>query len=288
MYRSILTNFRHFIALTRLNRPIGIYLLLWPTLVAVWIAGRGHPSPKILCIFTLGVIVMRSLGCILNDWADKDWDKWVSRTRDRPLTTGVVSTKTAFIWCLGLLLFAFLLIVPLNLKTQALSVVALLLATAYPFTKRYTHLPQAFLGISFAWAVPMAFAAQEQPLLTPVVGLLLGAIVFWALIYDTQYAMVDREDDLKVGIKSTAILWGNQDRLIIGLCQLLMLFQVAILGVLLQARWPYYISVAGIGALFVHQQIQIRHRIPQQCFKAFLNNHYVGLLWLLGTFLGTY
>lgn len=280
--------FQHFIALTRLNRPIGIYLLLWPTLVAVWIAGQGQPSPLIVGIFTLGVIVMRSAGCIMNDWADRHWDKRISRTQHRPLTTGAVSEKTALLWCVSLLIFATALIIPLNFKTQALSLVALLLAALYPFMKRYTHLPQAFLGISFGWSIPMAFSAQNQPLLSPTVGLLLGIVMTWVLAYDTEYAMVDRDDDVKVGIKSTAILWGHHDRWIIGLLQGLTLLQISLLGVYLDSQWPYYLALILITLLFVHQQVQIRQREPAACFQAFLNNHYVGLLWFLGTILGIF
>jgi 4-hydroxybenzoate polyprenyltransferase len=278
---------KQFIFLTRLNRPIGIYLLLWPTLVALWIAGQGKPSPWIVTIFTLGVIVMRSAGCILNDWADRDWDKLVTRTKNRPLTTGAISEKIALLWCLGLLTLAALLIIPLNLKTKALSLIALVLAALYPFMKRYTYLPQAFLGISFGWSIPMAFSAQNQPLLTPIVALLLGIVVAWVLVYDTQYAMVDREDDIKAGIKSTAILWGNRDRWVIGMLQGIVLLQLGLLGFLLDAQWAYYCALFFIALLFTHQQIQIQHREPSACLQAFLNNHYVGLLWFLGTILGT-
>jgi 4-hydroxybenzoate polyprenyltransferase len=282
------TSLQHFIALTRLNRPIGIYLLLWPSLVAVWIAGQGHPSLLIVCIFTLGVTVMRSAGCIINDWADRHWDKSIARTQYRPLTTGAVSEKTALIWFISLIVLAVSLIIPLNLKTQALSLVALLLAALYPFMKRYTHLPQAFLGISFGWSIPMAFSAQNQPLLTPLVGLLFGIVMTWVLVYDTEYAMVDREDDIKVGIKSTAILWGHHDRWIIGLLQIITLLQLALLGSCLYGRWPYRLALIGIASLFGHQQWQIRQRDPNACFQAFINNHYVGLLWFLGTIFGTY
>ncbi len=283
-----MSSLKQFVYLTRLNRPIGIYLLLWPTLVALWIAGHGKPSPWIVGIFTMGVIVMRSAGCILNDWADRNWDKLITRTKNRPLTTGAVSERTALVWCLGLLTLAALLIIPLNLKTKALSLIALLLAALYPFMKRYTHLPQAFLGVSFGCSIPMAFSAQNQPLLTPIVALLLGIVMTWVLVYDTQYAMVDREDDIKAGIKSTAILWGTRDCCAIGVLQGLTLLQLGLLGFCLHAQRPYYCALLLITLLFIHQQIQIQHREPKACLQAFLNNHYVGLLWFLGIILGSY
>lgn len=265
------------IALMRLDRPIGIWLLLWPTLWAVWIAGDGHPSLSIVLIFTLGVVFMRSAGCVINDYADRHWDGEVTRTATRPLVTGRVSAKEA------LLLFALLvglsasLLLWLNRETFYWSLGALALATLYPFMKRYTYLPQVVLGAAFSWAIPMAFVAQgKSP--DALCWLLYSANLAWTVAYDTQYAMCDRDDDLKAGIKSTAILFGELDLLMIGLLQGLFLVGLFLLGQQLSLAWPWYAGLLLAFILFAIQAWQTRAREPQTCLDAFKNNHLVGLV----------
>lgn len=265
------------IALMRLDRPIGIWLLLWPTLWAVWIAGDGHPSLSIVLIFTLGVVFMRSAGCVINDYADRHWDGEISRTANRPLVTGRVSAKEA------LLLFALLvglsasLLLWLNRETFYWSLGALALATLYPFMKRYTYLPQVVLGAAFSWAIPMAFVAQgKSP--DALCWLLYSANLAWTVAYDTQYAMCDRDDDLKAGIKSTAILFGELDLLMIGLLQGLFLVGLFLLGQQLSLAWPWYAGLLLAFILFAIQAWQTRAREPQTCLDAFKNNHLVGLV----------
>lgn len=266
-----------FIALMRLDRPIGIWLLLWPTLWAVWIADDGHPSLSIVLIFTLGVVFMRSAGCVINDYADRHWDGEVARTADRPLVTGRVSAKEA------LLLFALLvglsasLLLWLNRETFYWSFGALALATLYPFMKRHTYLPQVVLGAAFSWAIPMAFVAQgKSP--DALCWLLYSANLAWTVAYDTQYAMCDRDDDLKAGIKSTAILFGELDLLMVGLLQGLFLVGLLLLGQQLSLGWPWYAGLLAAFILFALQAWQTRAREPQTCLDAFKNNHLVGLV----------
>ena len=227
---SVGERLRRYAKLIRLDRPIGIFLLMWPALWALWIAGEGHPPWRVVLIFIVGVVLMRSAGCAINDYADRDFDGRVTRTRERPITAGLVSPKEALAVFLVISLLAFALVLLLNWQTVALSVVALALAVIYPFMKRYTYVPQLVLGAAFGWAVPMAFMAVTGSV--PFIAWwLFGATLLWALIYDTEYAMVDREDDLKIGIKSTAILFGRHDRLIIGLLQLLLLALLGWIGV---------------------------------------------------------
>jgi len=266
--------------LVRLDRPIGIFLLMWPALWALWIAGEGRPLWSVVLIFVAGVVLMRSAGCAINDFADRNFDGRVERTRERPLAAGLVSPTEALGVFLTLSLAAFLLVLLLDWKTVALSVVALGLAVIYPFTKRYTHLPQLFLGVAFGWAVPMAFTAITGSL-PPLAWLLFAATVVWALIYDTQYAMVDRDDDLTVGIKSTAILFGRNDLLIIALLQVLLLAMLAYTG-MLAGRGVWYFSGLGVAAgLAGYHQYLIRNRDPKACFEAFLNNNYYGMVVFL-------
>ena len=263
--------------LIRLDRPIGILLLMWPALWALWIAGAGQPPWQLVLIFILGVTLMRSAGCAINDYADRDFDGQVQRTRNRPLAIGLVTPKEALLVFVALALAAFGLVLLLNWQTIAMSVVALLLAVAYPFMKRYTHLPQLVLGMAFGWAVPMAFMAVTETV-PPVAWLLFFTAVIWALIYDTEYAMVDREDDLRIGVKSTAILFGEYDRLMIGVLQLFMLLLLVVVGVKAQLGLFYALGVAGAGLLFLRQQYLIRQRDPRGCFEAFLDNNSVGML----------
>ena len=274
----------HYWRLMRFDKPIGILLLLWPALWALWMAGQGRPNPLVLFVIVSGVVVMRAAGCVINDYADRDFDPHVERTRQRPIAAGLVSPKEALILFVGLCLTAFGLVCLMNGLTIALSVPGAFLAASYPFMKRYTHLPQAYLGVAFGWAVPMGFAAQTGSI--PLVAWeLFLATVLWALIYDTMYAMVDREDDLKIGVKSTAILFGDYDRQIIGGLQLLMLAILTVIGLQLGLAAPYYLGLLGGAGFFVYQQILIFHRAKADCFKAFLNNHWFGATVFLGLFL---
>lgn len=270
-----------YMLLMRLHRPIGIYLLLWPTLWAVWIAGNGHPDLSIILIFSSGVILMRSAGCVINDYADKDFDPHVRRTKDRPLAARRITGRETLILFLLLGLLAFGLVLQLNWFTVQLSVIALLLAAVYPFTKRYTHLPQLFLGAAYSWSIPMAFAAQtaEIPLLAWLVFI---TNLLWTVAYDTMYAMVDRDDDLKIGVKSTAILFGNADRLIIALLQLIVFISLIIIGIQVGLGQLYYTGLALAALLAIYQQWLIYHRDPARCFQAFLNNHWLGMVVFLG------
>jgi 4-hydroxybenzoate polyprenyltransferase len=267
--------------LVRLDRPIGIFLLMWPALWALWVAGEGSPPWAVVLVFVAGVVLMRSAGCAINDFADRNLDGQVARTRERPIAAGLVTPREAIGVFLVLSLTAFVLVLLLNWQTIALSVVALLLAVIYPFMKRYTHLPQLFLGVAFGWAVPMAFTAitGSVPL---VAWVLFAATVVWALVYDTQYAMVDREDDLKAGIKSTAILFGRYDRVIIGLLQVLMLILLAYVGQLAGRGGWYSVGLGVAAALAVYHQYLIRDREPAACFHAFLDNNYLGMAVFLG------
>ncbi len=261
--------------LTRLNRPIGIFLLLWPTLWALWIAGDGRPDFLVLIVFVLGVVLMRSAGCVINDYADRDIDPHVVRTRERPMATGRVSSKEALALFGALCLIAFGLVLLMNDLTIMLSVGGVILAIIYPFMKRYTHLPQVFLGMAFGWAVPMVFAAQTGAV-PQVAWLLFVATVLWATAYDTMYAMVDRRDDMRIGVKSTAILLGDADRWVISGIQLLFLVAMLLVGRQLEMGSFYYgglVVAAGFGA---YQQYLIRNREGAACFRAFLNNNWFG------------
>lgn len=270
--------------LMRLDKPIGIYLLLWPTMCALWIAGDGHPSGAHVFIFVMGVVLMRSAGCVINDYADRHVDGHVKRTQHRPLAQKVISEKQALGLFVGLCISAFILVLFTNTFTIYLSFGGLLLAFMYPFMKRYTHLPQIVLGAAFAWAVPMAFAA-EQNSLPDVVWLLYVATVTWTVVYDTQYAMVDRDDDLKIGVKSTAILFGEADNLIIGVLQIITLISWLMIANSIGASWPVYLSIAISAGLFTYHQILTKSRDRDLCFKAFLHNHWVGAVLFAGLFL---
>lgn len=266
---------RQYALLMRLNRPVGIYLLLWPTLWALWIAGQGRPDWLVFIVFVLGVVLMRSAGCVINDYADRDFDPHVARTRERPIAAGRVSPKEALVLFVVLCLVAFGLVLTMNGLTIMLSFVAALLAAIYPFTKRYTHLPQVFLGAAFGWAVPMVFAAQTGAI-PQAAWLLFIATVLWATAYDTMYAMVDRPDDLKIGVKSTAILFGEADRMIIGAIQVMFFAAMLLAGRQLALGAFYYLGLAVAGGFAVYQQYLIRNRDAPGCFKAFLNNNGFG------------
>jgi len=267
--------------LTRFDRPIGILLLLWPTLWALWIAGEGRPDPYVLFVFVSGVVLMRAAGCVINDYADRDIDPHVARTRLRPIAAGKVTPREALTLFAVLCLTAFGLVLTLDKFTIALSFGGVALATVYPFMKRYTHLPQVVLGMAFGWAVPMAFAAQTGSL-PKIAWLLYVVTILWAVIYDTMYAMVDREDDLQVGVKSTAILFGDADQLIIGLLQLVMFAGLLLVGAQLGLGYSYYMGLVFALGFAVWHQYLIHQREPRQCFKAFLSNNRVGMLIFLG------
>ena len=270
--------------LMRLDKPIGILLLLWPTMWALWIATEGNPNLWILFVFIMGVVLMRSAGCVINDYADRKIDPHVSRTKLRPLAAGLISSKEALILFALLCLVAFALVLTLNTLTIYLSFIGAFLAASYPFMKRYTHLPQAYLGAAFGWAVPMVFAATGEQI--PFVAwLIFSATLLWAVAYDTMYAMVDRKDDLKIGVKSTAILFGQHDKLIIGLIQVALLAVFIWIGLILQLSTSYYIAIAASASLSVYQQVLIKERNEADCFQAFLNNHWLGLIMFTGLLL---
>lgn len=267
--------------LIRFHRPIGTLLLLWPTLVALWIASDGFPEPGLLVIFVLGTFLMRSAGCAINDVADRNIDPHVSRTKNRPLAQGKIQTREAVIVATTLALFAFGLVLFLNTITVLLSLVGVLLATIYPFAKRYTYFPQVFLGGAYAWGVPMAFAAVTGS--TPkICWLLYIAAVLWPLAYDTIYAMIDREDDIKIGVKSTAILFGEADIAIIGALQALVLATYFLIGQQLEFGIFYYLGLLVATSLAAYQLYEIRHREPTQCMAAFLQNNWLGLAIFAG------
>ncbi|MGF1758071.1 4-hydroxybenzoate octaprenyltransferase [Photobacterium sagamiensis] len=272
-----MTKARVYWQLARFDRPIGSLLLLWPTLWALFLAADGLPDLQVLVVFVLGVIFMRAAGCVINDFADRNFDGHVKRTANRPMPSGKVSEREA-LGLFGLLvLVSFMLVLTMNTLTIMLSFVGLFLAAAYPFMKRYTHLPQLILGMAFGWSIPMAYAAQAGEL-PAAAWLLFIANILWTIAYDTQYAMVDRDDDINVGIKSTAILFGRFDKIIIGLLQLSALVVLIAIGQMLALNQTYYWCLLAAAALFVYQQMLIRSRERESCFKAFLNNNYVGML----------
>lgn len=267
--------------LMRTDRPIGSLLLLWPTYWALWIAARGVPDWHILIIFTIGVFSMRAAGCVINDFADRKFDGSVERTKNRPLPCGDVTEKEAKILFAVLVLVSFGLVLTLNTMTIWLSVAGLALAWVYPFVKRVSHLPQVVLGAAFGWSIPMAFAAVSESL--PAECWLLFAVnIVWSVVYDTQYAMVDRNDDLKIGVKSTAILFGRFDKMIIGILQLVMILMLLWIGLMVNLSGIFYWSLLLAGALFVYQQRLMADRERDPCFQAFMNNNYVGFILFLG------
>jgi 4-hydroxybenzoate polyprenyltransferase len=271
--------------LARLDRPIGTWLLLWPALWALWIAGAGKPHPKVLMVFIAGVFLMRAAGCVINDYADRNIDPHVRRTRDRPLAARRVAPREALYLFVILITAALYLVTRLNLLTLELAFIGALLTVSYPFVKRVFPMPQLYLGISFGgWSVPMAFAA-ERGVVPRVAWVLYIAAVMWAAIYDTMYAMVDREDDLKVGVKSSAILFADMDKLLIGVMQAMMLFALVLAGRSMHFGPWYDAGIVAAGMLFLYQQWLIRKREPAGCLKAFFNNNYVGMVIFVGILL---
>ncbi|MCU7940353.1 MAG: 4-hydroxybenzoate octaprenyltransferase [gamma proteobacterium symbiont of Bathyaustriella thionipta] len=270
--------------LMRMDRPIGTWLLLWPTFWALWIAAEGIPPLSIMLIFALGVFVMRSAGCVINDYADRNIDKHIERTRNRPITSGKVTPREALGLFFVCIIIAFILVLFLNLYTILLSIIALALAAIYPFMKRYTHYPQIVLGMAFSWAIPMGFAAQLGSI--PVVAwTLYGVTILWIVSYDTMYAMADREEDLKIGVKSTAIIFADNDKLMIALLQIAFTVGMFYIAWQVQAGLFFYLGILVSILFSIYQQYLIRHSDKKHCFQAFLNNHWLGMVIFIGIFL---
>ena len=281
---GILGTLGDYIRLTRLDRPVGIWLLLWPTLWAVWIAGRGKPDPRLFVIFVCGTVLMRSAGCAVNDYADRSFDPHVARTADRPLAQGRITTTEALILFAVLALAALALVLQLNKLTLLLALGGAFLAVTYPFIKRFLSVPQLYLGIAFGWGIPMAFAAQLEHV--PNVALLfMIANLLWVTVYDTIYAMVDRDDDLKIGVRSTAILFGDSDRHILAVLQALTLLALYLAGRLLNMSGWYYAGLTAGALFFIRQLVLIRNRDRDACFRAFLESHYFGMSVFIGILL---
>ena len=281
MIERVMDRAKQYWLLARFDRPIGILILLWPALWALWVASNGKPDMLVLTVICSGVIIMRAAGCVINDYADRNFDPHVERTKQRPIAAGKVTPKEALLFFLVLISCAFALVLLLNIYTILLSFVGAFLAASYPFMKRYTQLPQAYLGIAFGWAVPMSFSAQINAI--PMVAWLMYiAVILWALVYDTMYAMVDKDDDLKIGVKSTAILFGKYDRHIMAVLQIIILALLIVIGILQHNGWAYYMGVMCATGLSVYQQHLIFHRDKFLCFKAFLNNNWFGLAIFMG------
>jgi 4-hydroxybenzoate polyprenyltransferase len=272
---------RAYAQLVRLDRPIGIWLLLWPVLWALWLSSQGRPDPHVFIVFVLGVVLTRSAGCAINDFADRNFDAHVRRTRDRPLVTGLVDPIEAVALCAGLGLIALGLVLTLNRLTQLMALIGAVLVVTYPFFKRFFPLPQFYLGAAFTWGVPMAFAAQTQTV-PRLAWLLFLAGLMWTMAYDTMYAMVDREDDRKLGIRSSAILFGDGDRFIVGIIQLMTLFALWLAGRELKLGLWYGLGLAVAAIFALYEQLLIRERRPEDCLKAFLNNNYFGMSVFIG------
>lgn len=268
--------------LIRLDRPIGTLLLLWPTLWALWIAADGIPDPQLLVIFCAGTLIMRSAGCAINDFADRDFDAHVARTKTRPLAAGIISAKEALGIFIVLALLAFILVLSLNSLTIYMSVPAVLLAASYPFMKRFHHLPQVHLGVAFAWSVPMAFTAVTNEFPGRTAWLVFIAFVLWTVWFDTLYAMADRDDDMQLGLKSSAILFGDADRTIVFALQLMTLLTLVLVGLEVEMKWPFYTALVVASVMALYQQFLTRQRQPTDCIRAFLNNNYVGFVIFVG------
>ncbi len=278
---GLVSQLRNYGKLMRIEKPIGVYLLLWPTLWALWLAGEGHPDQGLFVVFVFGVFIMRSAGCVLNDWVDRKIDPYVERTRTRPIASGAVAPAEALVLFAALGLIAIGLASMLNRPAQLLATVGAVLTIIYPFIKRYVSIPQFILGAAFGWAVPMAFAAQTGA--TPQLAwLVFGVALIWAVIYDTFYAMCDREDDRKIGVKSTALLFGEVDLFVIAGLQFVMLLGLVLVGLRAQLGFWYYLSVAAAAGLMAWHQWLARDRQPPGCFAAFRSNHLIGLVVFIG------
>ncbi len=278
---ELVAQVRNYGKLMRIDKPIGVWLLLWPTLWALWLAGEGHPNQGLFVVFVVGVFIMRSAGCVLNDYVDRNIDPYVERTRNRPIASGAVAPTEALTLFVALGLIAIGLATMLNRPAQLLAIVAAGLTLAYPFIKRFVSIPQFILGAAFGWAVPMAFAAQTGTV-PQLAWVVFGAALIWAVIYDTYYAMVDREDDRKLGVKSTALLFGDADLFVVGGLQLIMLLALVFVGLRAELGFWYYLSVAIAAGLMAYHQWLARDRQPAGCFAAFLHNHFIGLIVFIG------
>jgi 4-hydroxybenzoate polyprenyltransferase len=278
---EVLSRIDPYLRLCRLDRPIGLLLLLWPTWWGLWAAAEGIPPGGTLVIFTLGVILMRSAGCVINDYADRRLDPLVKRTQDRPIAAGEVSPRQALVFFAGLLLAAFALVLLTNALTVKLAFAGAVLAATYPFLKRYTHLPQIYLGVAFGWSIPMAFAAIQGDV-PRLAWLLFLANVMWSTAYDTLYAMVDRDDDIRAGAKSTAILFGDVDLVAVGLLHGTFLLTMVFVGQRLDLGWPYWLALVTAAGLCAGQLWRARRRDRESCFRAFLDNQWVGLVVFAG------
>jgi 4-hydroxybenzoate polyprenyltransferase len=273
---------RGYAQLTRLDRPIGIWLLLWPVLWALWLSSGGRPDPHVFVVFVLGVVLTRSAGCAMNDFADRNFDRHVARTRNRPLVTGQVDPVEALALCAGLGLIALGFAMTLNRLTQLMTLIGAGLVVTYPFMKRFFPIPQFYLGVAFTWSVPMAFAAHTGTIPPRLAWVLFLAGLLWTMAYDTMYAMADREDDRKLGINSSAILFGDADRFIVGVLQLMSLLALWLAGHELKLGLWYGIGLAGAALFALYEQLLIRERKPEQCVRAFLNNNYFGMSVFIG------
>ncbi len=278
---ELVAQVRNYGKLMRIDKPVGVWLLLWPTLWALWLAGEGHPNQGLFVVFVVGVFIMRSAGCVLNDYVDRNIDPYVERTRNRPIASGAVAPTEALTLFVALGLIAIGLATMLNRPAQLLAIVAAGLTLAYPFIKRFVSIPQFILGAAFGWAVPMVFAAQTGTV-PQLAWVVFGAALIWAVIYDTYYAMVDREDDRKLGVKSTAPLFGDADLFVLGGLQLIMLLALVFVGLRAELGFWYYLSVAIAAGLMAYHQWLARDRQPAGCFAAFLHNHFIGLVVFIG------
>ena len=279
--QKLFSSANHYINILRLDRPIGIYLLLWPTLWSLWLTAGGWPAPKLLLVFVAGVVVMRSAGCVMNDIADRNIDPFVERTKNRPLASGVMTVKQAWVLFAGLIVVAFLLVLQLNIRSVGFAFGGLTLTILYPFCKRLFAAPQLILGLAFSWGIPMVFAATNTAFDLAFYLLWLGTVI-WILLYDTFYAMVDQADDARLGIHSTAILFGKYTKLITGFLQLGALFLLGLVGHFFGLGNLFYLSILAAAMLFIRQQLLIRNKEPEACLKAFLENNYIGGIIFLG------
>ena len=281
MEQKLFSSANHYINIMRLDRPIGIYLLLWPTLWSLWLTAGGLPPLKLLLVFVVGVVVMRSAGCVMNDIADRNIDPFVERTQNRPLATGTMTVQQAWILFAGLILVAFYLVLQLNIESIAFAIGGLFLTILYPFCKRLFAAPQLILGLAFSWGIPMVFAATNTAFSLAFYLLWLSAVM-WIILYDTFYAMVDQADDVRLGVYSTAILFGSYIKLVVGLLQITVLFLLGLIGNLFDLGSIFYLSILASAMLFLRQQFLIRNKEPEACLRAFLENNYIGAIIFLG------
>jgi len=281
MEQKLFSSANHYINIMRLDRPIGIYLLLWPTLWSLWLTAGGLPPLKLLLVFVAGVVVMRSAGCVMNDIADRNIDPFVERTKNRPLATGAMTVQQAWVLFAGLILVAFYLVLQLNIESIAFAIGGLFLTILYPFCKRLFAAPQLILGLAFSWGIPMVFAATNTVFSLAFYLLWLSAVM-WIILYDTFYAMVDQADDVRLGVYSTAILFGSYIKLVVGLLQITVLFLLGLIGNLFDLGSIYYLSILASAIFFLRQQFLIRNKEPEACLRAFLENNYIGGIIFLG------